>query len=329
MILVTGGAGYVGSHTLREIGRAGEEVVVVDDLTEGHRDAAGDATLVEVDLGDLRALRQVFSVYDIDAVMHFAAACYVGESVQRPGWYYRQNVTCGWNLLEAMRGAGVDTIIFSSSCAVYGEPETVPIPEDCARHPINPYGRTKGIFEDMLADYARARGLRWTALRYFNAAGADPSGEIGEDHDPETHLIPLVVDSALGRRGPVTVFGNDYDTADGSCVRDYVHVSDLAAAHLLALNRLRGGGESRAFNLGLGTGASVLDVIAATKAVSGRDVPHEIGPRRPGDPAVLVADPGCAGEELGWTPRFTSLESILETAWAWHEAHADGFGDRT
>jgi UDP-glucose 4-epimerase len=328
MILVTGGAGYVGSHALREIRRTGEDAVVLDDLSEGHREAVGDAPLVEASLADRDALHDAFAAYPIDAVLHFAASCYVGESVTDPAKYYAQNVVAAWNLLEAVREAEVPHVIFSSSAAVYGQPDVSPIPETAPRRPINPYGRTKSLFEDMLADYERAYGVRWTALRYFNASGADPSGEIGEDHEPETHLLPLILQAIQGKRAAGHRLRDRLPTPDGSCVRDYVHVNDLATAHVLALRRLREGGESRAFNLGLGRGSSVLEAIEAAGRVTKRDVPHVLGERRPGDPATLVADPGRAGEELGWTPRFTELDEILATAWAWHESRPDGYGDR-
>jgi UDP-glucose-4-epimerase GalE len=328
MILVTGGAGYVGSHALREIRRAGEDVVVVDDLSEGHREAVGDADLTIVSLAEPAALREVFAARRPDAVLHFAASCYVGESVENPARYWAQNVVAGHHLLECVREFEVPHLIFSSSCAVYGQPESLPIREETPRRPLSPYGRTKAVFEDMLADHERAYGLRFTALRYFNAAGADPSGEIGEDHEPETHLIPLVLGAAQGTRPPVTVLGDDYSTPDGTCVRDYVHVSDLATAHLQALERLRGGGSSGAYNLGRGRGASVREVLAAAREVTGREIPHEIGPRRPGDPSTLVADPTRAASDLGFEPRFTDLREIVESAWRWHSARPAGYGDR-
>jgi UDP-glucose-4-epimerase GalE len=328
MILVTGGAGYVGSHALRALVAVGEDAVVVDDLSEGHRDAVGDVPLVETDLGDLEALRAAFADRRPDAVLHFAASCYVGESVMDPALYWRQNVLAGWNLLECVREFEVPHVVFSSSCAVYGEPETVPIVESTPRRPINPYGRTKAAFEDMLDAYGTAYGLGWTALRYFNAAGADPSGEIGEDHDPEPHLVPLVLLAARAGSSAV-VFGTDYETPDGSCVRDYVHVCDLADAHLAAVRHLRDGGASGALNLGTGRGASVLEVIEAARKVTGLEVGWVEGPRRAGDPAVLVADASLARETLGWAPRYTELEEIVATAWAWHRDHPDGFGDRS
>ena len=251
-------------------------------------------------------------------MIHFAAYAYVGESVTDPGKYYRNNVAGTLSLLEAMHRAGTDKLVFSSTCATYGIPASVPIREDSPQHPINPYGRTKLVVEQMLGDFQAAHGLNAIALRYFNAAGADPEGETGERHDPETHLIPLALDAVAGTGPALTVNGDDYDTPDGTCVRDYIHVTDLADAHVRAMSRLLGGGSSDRINLGTGTGSSIRDVLEAVGSVAGRGVPHSFGPRRPGDPPVLVADPSRAGEVLGWTPQYSDLETIVQTAWAWH-----------
>ena len=317
MILVTGGAGYIGSHTIKVLLGRGHEVVALDNLSTGHRELVLCDEFVEVDLLDYPALEEVFSRYPVRSVIHFAARTAVGESVENPRVYYETNVVGGLNLLRAMAEGGVEEIIFSSSAAVYGDPETLPIPEDHPKRPKSPYGRTKWIFEEILADYARAYGLRYVALRYFNAAGSDPDGRIGEWHDPEPHLIPIVLEAALGLRDHVEIFGTDYDTPDGTCIRDFIHVVDLAEAHVLALERLREGRVGTAYNLGTGTGHSVREVIEACRRVTGREIPVVEGPRRPGDPPALVADPTKARRELGWEPRFTSLEEIIATAWRW------------
>lgn len=329
-LLVTGGAGYVGSHTLRELLDRGEEVVVLDDLSEGHRSAAKGAELVRADLADPtagEALDEIFSRGPFDAVLHFGAKAYVGESVRDPGKYYRNNVTGGIHLLSAMVRRSVPAILFSSTCATYGTPVEIPISESHPQNPINPYGRTKLAFEGALRDFETAHPIRHVNLRYFNAAGAHESGELGEDHRPETHLIPLAIDAALGRGPGLQVFGSDYDTPDGTCIRDYVHVQDLAAAHLSALERLRQGGGSGSYNLATGEGHSVLEVIASVARVGGRRVPHEIVARRPGDPARLVASSAKARSELGFQPRFVNLDRIVETAWRFKERFPDGFPD--
>ncbi|MCA8956476.1 MAG: UDP-glucose 4-epimerase GalE [Planctomycetes bacterium] len=326
MILVTGGAGYIGSHTVLQLRERGAEVLVLDDLSEGHRDALLGADLVEGSTMDRAFLERVFAEHSIDAVCHFAARCYVGESVRDPGQYYRNNVVGTLNLLEACVAAGVTRFVFSSTCATYGEPPAVPIVETMPQAPINPYGETKLVCERMLRDLQRAHGLHSVSLRYFNAAGADPEGRIGEDHDPETHLIPLVLGAATGRRPALTVFGDDYPTPDGSCIRDYVHVTDLAEAHVLALEAMAGGlTGARAFNLGSEAGNSVLEVIRAAEQVTGRSVPYSVGPRRAGDPPVLVGSPAKITAELGWRPRFADIHAVLETAWRWHRDHPDGF----
>ncbi len=315
-ILVTGGAGYIGSHTNKELCRRGWRTVVYDNLVYGHLSAAKWGRFVPGDLSDRDQLRLVFRNFDIGAVIHFAAYAYVGESVTNPGKYYANNVAGTLNLLEAMREFGCPHIVFSSSCATYGTPERVPISEDFPQNPINPYGRSKLMVEHMLRDYAAAYGMGYAALRYFNAAGADPEGETGEDHDPETHLIPLVLRAAASGEA-VRVFGTDYPTPDGTCVRDYVHVTDLADAHVRALEYLRGGGESGAFNLGTGRGYSVREVIACAERVTGRKIAVIETGRREGDPAELWADNGKARAVLGFDGRHSQLEMLIGTAWKW------------
>lgn len=317
-VFVVGGAGYIGSHTNKLLNAAGYETVVFDNLSTGHRRLARWGEFFKGDLARPADLARCFKKYKISAVMHFSAFAYVGESVTDPARYYRNNVANTLNLLDAMRAAGVDKFIFSSSCAVYGAPASLPMRESLPFNPVSPYGRTKKMVEDILADYGAAYGLKYIALRYFNAAGADPAGETGELHDPETHLIPLVLDAAAGRRGEIKVFGGDYKTPDGTCVRDYIHVADLAQAHLLALKRLEKGGASRGYNLGNGKGFSVLEVIKAAEKVTGRKIPVAMAPRRAGDPAALVASSALIRRELGWKPRYADLETIIEHAWMWH-----------
>lgn len=318
-ILVTGGAGYIGSHACKALAAAGYSPVVFDSLVYGHEWAVQWGPLETGDLNDRDRLEALFSKYNFEAVMHFAAYAYVGESVENPGKYYRNNVGGSLNLLEAMVAHGVDKIVFSSTCATYGEPELIPIPETHPQQPINPYGASKLMVERMLADFDLAHGLKYVALRYFNASGADPDGEVGEAHDPETHLIPLVLDAAAGLRASITVNGDDYDTPDGTCIRDYIHVSDLADAHVLALNALLNGGQSARYNLGNGHGYSIREVIDTVIQVTGNDVPVSTGPRRVGDPDRLIGDAGLIRHELGWQPRFGDLGSIIETAWQWHQ----------
>jgi UDP-arabinose 4-epimerase len=317
-ILITGGAGYVGSHCAKAVATKGHEGVVFDSLLFGHREFVRWGELIEGDIRDAAALAAIFSDYRIDAVMHFAALAYVGESVTAPGRYYDVNVNGTRVLLDAMGRAGVDKIVFSSSCATYGEPESVPIREGARQKPINPYGFTKLACERMMDDFGAADGLRSVRLRYFNAAGAEPTAEIGEDHDPETHLIPLVLDAAAGRRPEVTVFGTDYPTSDGTAIRDYIHVCDLARAHLLALEHLLDRGETVSVNLGNGVGASVREVVDTVRRVTGRDIPVRDAPRRPGDPAVLVADARKAREVFGWVAQRSDLATIIADAWRWH-----------
>ena len=318
-ILVTGGAGYIGSHINKLLAREGYETVVFDNLIYGHREAVKWGTLIEGDLKNVDEIEAVFGKYPIEAVFHFAAYAYVGESVAEPEKYYYNNIGCTLNLLKVMRKYGCDKIIFSSSCATYGEPKQMPITEDMPQDPINPYGFTKYAVERIFKDYEKAYGLKYVVLRYFNAAGADPEGEIGEAHDPETHIIPLILDAASGKRPNVKVFGTDYPTRDGSCIRDYIHVSDLATAHLLALRHLEAGKASQFLNLGNAKGTSVLELIEAAKRVTGRDIPVELSARRPGDPAILVGSSEAAKRVLGWEPKYGDIDTIVKHAWVWHE----------
>jgi UDP-glucose-4-epimerase GalE len=327
-ILVTGGAGYIGSHTARSLEREGCGCVVLDDLSTGQVGAVRPDALVEGDIADTALLRRVVEEHDIAAVIHFAASAYVDESMSQPAKYFHNNVVKSLAMLDTMLDCGVRDIVFSSSCAVYGHPRNGSIAEDHPQEPINPYGESKLFIEKVLQWYGRCKGLRWVALRYFNAAGADPDGEGGEMHDPETHLVPLVIEAALGLRTSVNVFGTDYPTPDGTAVRDYVHVTDLAEAHLLALRYLRAGGLSRAFNLGAGKGRSVREVIAAVERAGGRRLRVNEMPRRPGDPAFLVADARRARQVLGWTPRYSDLDTIVETAWNWRAASTESFAEQ-
>ena len=324
-VLVTGGAGYIGSHATAALREEGHEPVVLDDLSEGHAQAVGGCELIRADLADEAAVLGTLREKKPDVVMHFAASAYVGESVQAPQKYYFNNVVNTLKLLRAMRQAGVDLFVFSGSCSVYGIPAEMPITEDFPLQPISPYARTKAAVEGILEDYAQAYGLRYASLRYFNAAGAMPDCSLGEDHTPEVHLVPLVIQAALGKRDRVTVYGTDYATPDGTCIRDYIHVSDLAAAHVLTMEALP---ERRAliYNLGTGQGHSVREVIDTVAAVSGKQVPAEDGPRRPGDPPVAVASCEKIKRELGWEPAYPSLQQIVETAWRWHSTHPEGFG---
>lgn len=324
-ILVCGGAGYIGSHTVRQLTRAGYEVIVLDNLIKGHLPAIEKTPFIQADITDKPALERVFRENKIDAVMHFAAHSLVGESMARPDIYYRNNVAGTLNLLEVMSNTGVEYLIFSSTAAVYGEPVKVPIPEEHPTIPTNPYGATKLAVEEMLRWFGQAYGLKYISLRYFNAAGADPAGDIGEDHSPETHLIPLVLKAALGLVPEIKIFGTDYPTPDGTCIRDYIHVTDLADAHVLALEKLAGGSDSAAYNLGNGSGFSVREVIKTAEEVVGKPIPVVEGERRPGDPAVLVASAEKAGRELGWRPKYSDLKTIIYTAWKWHKEHPQGF----
>lgn len=325
-ILVTGGAGYIGSHTVAALLECGEEVVVLDNLQTGHRGALLGGKLYEGDLRDKELLTKLFAENEIDAVIHFAANSLVGESMQKPVKYYDNNVYGTLCLLEAMDAANVRRIVFSSTAATYGEPERVPIVESDRTQPTNVYGETKLMMERMMSWFDQVLGIKYVALRYFNAAGAHDSGKIGEDHRPESHLIPLVLQTALKQRESIAVFGDDYPTADGSCVRDYIHVSDLADAHLRAVDYLRKGETSNVFNLGIGEGFSVKEVIETAKKVTGLDIPVVVQARRAGDPAVLVASSEKARTVLGWNPSRTKLEDIIESAWSWHQSHPDGYG---
>jgi UDP-arabinose 4-epimerase len=317
-VLVTGGAGYIGSHACKVLARAGYRPIVLDNLSRGHREAARWGPLVEADIAERKSVAAALERYRVSAVMHFAAYAYVGESVTDPATYYRNNLSGTLSLLDAMREAGTDKIIFSSTCATYGDPLAVPIPETAPQLPVNPYGETKLAIERALRWYGEAYGLRWVSLRYFNAAGADPEGEIGELHEPETHLIPLVLAAALGQRPQIEVYGTDYPTPDGTAIRDYIHVEDLAEAHLHALQHLNAGRDSIALNLGTGRGHSVRQVIQAVAAAAGKEIPCRETARRPGDPPALVADPGLAAECLGWRARKSDLETIVGTALTWH-----------
>ncbi|WP_201839006.1 UDP-glucose 4-epimerase GalE [Microvirga zambiensis] len=313
-ILVTGGAGYIGSHTCKALAQNGFDPVAYDNLIAGHRDAVRWGPLAAGDILDREALVETLRRYDPAAVIHFAAHAYVGESVTEPAKYYRNNVLGTQTLLDACRGAGLLNVIFSSSCATYGIPESLPIREDSPQDPINPYGRSKLIGEQMLADYAAAYGMRYVALRYFNACGADPGGEIGERHDPETHLIPRALMAAAGRLSHLSVFGDDYPTPDGTCIRDYIHVSDLAKAHVAAVLHLLKGGENLAANLGTGRGISIKEILTAIEQVTGRQVPVRFEPRRAGDPPILFANPSLARENLGFKADLSDVDTIIRTA---------------
>lgn len=328
-VLVVGGAGYIGSHMVWLLGQRGVNVVTLDDLSSGHADAVTSGRLERGDMADRALLDRIFSSQPVDAVMHFASFIQVGESVEQPARYYRNNVLRTLDLLDAMRAHGVKHFIFSSTAAVFGEPAYTPIDERHPQQPINPYGRTKWMVEQVLADYDRAYGLRSVCLRYFNAAGAHPDGLLGERHDPETHLIPLVLQAASGRRAGIKVFGQDYDTPDGTCIRDYIHVMDLAEAHWLALQRLLQGGASGVFNLGNGGGYSVQQVIDVARAHTGREIALEYAPRRPGDPARLVADATLARQQLGWVPQYPDLATLVAHAWRWEQRCASASAPRT
>ena len=326
MILVTGGAGYIGSHCVRELLAQGFDVAVVDNLATGHRSAIDPrARFFEGDIRDKAFLDGVFAEIKPEAVIHFAAFSLVGVSMQQPLAYYNNNVHGSEVLLTSMIENGITKIVFSSTAATYGEATCEQITEDCPTVPTNTYGETKLAIEKMMKWCDRAFGLKFTALRYFNVAGADGSGEIGEDHSPETHLIPIILQVPLGKREKLSIFGDDYDTPDGTCIRDYIHVSDLARAHILALKRLLAGGESDIFNLGSGSGFSVLEMLTAARKVTGHPIPAEVSPRRAGDPARLVASSAKARAVLGWTPEFDSVEKIIEDAWRWHQSHPQGY----
>lgn len=326
-VLVVGGAGYIGSHAVRGLIEAGHGVWVYDDLSQGHAPAVPADRLVRGTLADRGALEAALRAHGIDSVMHFAAFASVPESVADPAKYYQNNLVGTLNLLDAMRAAGVQRIVFSSTAAVYGVPQVVPIPEDSPKQPINPYGFTKLAMERALADYAHAYGLGYAVLRYFNACGASSDAMIGEDHTPETHLIPLVLQVALGQRPNVSIFGTDYPTPDGTCIRDYVHVEDLADAHIRVLDRIEQG-RGLTYNVGTGNGASVREVVEAVRRVTGHPIPAVEHPRRAGDPPVLVASSDALQRELGWSPRYTRIEEIVASAWKWHRSHPRGYASR-
>jgi len=325
-VLVAGGAGYIGSHCVRQLQFSGHDPIVVDNLAYGHRGAvAQDVPFFQADIGDVSEMEKILHQSEAEAVMHFAAFCFVGESVEKPLKYYKNNVTATLHLLEAMRTTGVKKFIFSSTCATYGEPEKLPMDESTPQLPINPYGNTKLAVEYALRDLANAGILSYAAFRYFNASGAAEDGSIGEDHDPETHLIPLAIEAATGQRPPLKVFGENYPTPDGTCLRDYVHVDDLSQAHILALDKIDNPGTSLEYNLGTGEPQSVKQVIDTVSEVLERKVPWESAPRRPGDPPALYADATKAQKEMGWEPKFKTLRPIIETAWKWHRDNPHGF----
>ena len=327
-ILVAGGAGYIGSHTVRALQERGVEVIVVDDLSTGHAESVKGpgVRLATTNLGDREGLRKVFREHRPRSVVHFAAKCYVGESMEEPAKYYLENVHHTWCLLEEMRQAECKQVVFSSTCATYGDPVEVPLTEAHRQQPISTYGKTKLHMEHMMQDYERAYGFRCAALRYFNAAGAAQDGTLGEHHEPETHLIPLVLQVAQGKRAEILIFGDDYDTPDGTCIRDYVHVEDLARAHLAALERLQAGASGIACNLGTGRGYSVLEMIETARRVTGQPIPARVVERRPGDPPELVSGGEMAQESLGWQPLRAQLEDIVADAWRFMQAHPDGYG---
>ena len=327
-ILLTGGAGYVGSACLRWARAAGHGVVAYDNFVEGHPDAVDGAPVIRGDIADTDLLVRTIRDFDVDAVMHFAAATSVGESVANPDYYYSNNIGGTLGLLRAMRESGVERMLFSSTCATYGMSPVCPMSEDTPQAPFSPYARTKLSVEWMIRDFAHAYGLGFTLLRYFNACGASPDGRFGEYHAPETHLIPIALQVPLGQREKLLVYGNDYDTEDGTCIRDYVHIDDLASAHLLAIESTTPE-TAEVFNIGTGTGCSVLEILEACKSVVDRDIPFEIVGRRPGDPSSLVADPTKLMSRLGWKPRYAAIEETITTAWKWHREHPDGYGPRT
>ncbi|MEM8867252.1 MAG: UDP-glucose 4-epimerase GalE [Verrucomicrobiota bacterium] len=327
-VLVVGGAGYIGSHCVRQLLAAGHEPVVLDNLVFGHRQAvSAEIPFYNCDLGDPEAVGKILREEAIELVMHFAAFAYVGESVTEPRKYYENNFVATLRLLETMLDNQVTKFVFSSTCATYGEPDELPIVETLRQSPINPYGQTKLDMENCLKSFAHAYGLSFAAFRYFNAAGASEDGTIGEDHDPETHLIPLVIDAATGRRENIKIFGTDYDTPDGTCLRDYVHVDDLSRAHIAVFEKLEEPGAAHFYNLGTGKPNSVREIIEAVEAVSGLKVPVVEDARRPGDPPALYADSSKAQEELGWEIQFTEVKDIIATAWRWHESHPKGYED--
>ena len=324
-VLITGGAGYIGSHVVKRLLEKGIETIVLDNLQTGHREAVVGGTCIQGDIGDERILQEIFAGHEIDSVIHMAADCLVGDSTKAPLKYFNNNVNKGLRLLGEMIERRVNKMVFSSSAAVYGNPSRVPIEENSPALPINPYGETKLIFEKILESCKIAHGLQYISLRYFNAAGADPDGLIGEDHHPETHLIPTVLKTLLRKGRKVSIFGTDYDTPDGTCIRDYIHIVDIADAHILALEALHAGEGCDIFNLGNGNGFSVQQIIQATSQVTGRTIPVRESQRRPGDPPVLIASPEKIRRRLGWNPQYGKLEEIIDTAWRWHRTHPRGF----
>jgi len=321
-VLVVGGAGYIGSHMVKMLSKAGHDVVTLDNLSNGYKDAVKYGEFVEGDIADAGLLDKLFADNAFDGVMHFASYIQVGESVEKPSMYYKNNVTNTQVLLDAMLEHGIKNFIFSSTAATFGEPEYIPIDEAHLQKPINPYGHSKLMVEQILADFDHAYGLKSVSLRYFNAAGADPDGELGERHIPETHLVPLVLQAASGRRDNIAIFGTDYDTPDGTCVRDYIHINDLCSAHLLGLEHLVAGGNSKAYNMGNGQGYSIKEVIDVAKKVTGNDFEVKLAERRDGDPAKLVADSSLLQKELGWAPQYTDLEAIIRHAWEWEQKYS-------
>ncbi len=324
-VLVAGGAGYIGSHVVLELNRRGHEPVVLDNLVKGHKAAVLAGRFIEGNVGDSELVKKVVKEEKIEAAIHLCAYSLVGESVGEPSKYFQNNIGNGMKLLDALRESGVNKFVFSSTAAVYGEPEQTPIPEEHPKNPTNPYGFSKLTFEGILKAYDHAYGLKFMSLRYFNAAGADPESDIGEDHQPETHLIPIVLQAAMGVRPYIEIYGTDYPTPDGTCIRDYIHVNDLAQAHVLALEALNNGLASTIYNLGNGLGYSNRQVIETAQKVTGINIPVKEGPRRPGDPAILVASSNRIKDELGWKPSYPQLEKIIETAWRWHKGHPEGY----
>lgn len=325
-LLIAGGSGYVGSSVVHELKKIGHEIVVFDNLRYGHKEALpAQVQLIEGDLLHKETLADVFETTEPEGVLHFASYTYIGESVEKPEKYFENNVVGSLNLLGTMKDYGVKKIIFSSSAGVYGQPKKIPITEDAPLSPESPYGETKLIVEKMLEWFDKAYGIKYISLRYFNAAGADLEFDIGEDHDPETHLIPLVMKVALGKMPEIEIFGDDYETPDGTCIRDYIHIKDLALAHILALDKLEKGGNSSVYNLGTGTGTSVKEIIEMTRAVSGKKINAKVADRRPGDPAKLVASYAKAKKELSWIPRRSNVKTIISDAWEWHSKHPEGY----
>lgn len=326
-ILVTGGAGYIGSHVVKEILKKGHKPFILDNFSKGHKEAIAGGEIIVGDLKNKEFIDRIFQDYKFDSVIHLAADSLVGESVERPDKYYQNNLIGSINLLEAMKKSNINKLVFSSTAAVYGNAKEIPIRENSITEPKNPYGRSKLFFEEILADYDQSFNFKYISLRYFNASGADPDGNIGEDHDPETHLIPIVLETALGKREKLEIYGTDYDTRDGTCIRDYIHVNDLARAHLLAVEALAEGSDSNIYNLGSGTGYSVKEVIETARKVTDKNISAEPSERRPGDPPVLIASSAKIKEDLDWQPKYDDLNTIISTAWKWHNNNPDGFND--